>query len=99
MRMINRSHRYDINRTRPRRDYEYKKSKICLSVMMVMCNIQHLSNIWSWIHEKNKQHWDWVEKCIVYKNTCISVYMITTLHYLHCATYFDKLKWEAVSQI
>ena len=23
---------------------------------------QHLSNIWSPIHEKNKQHWDWVEK-------------------------------------
>ena len=43
--MINRSHRYDINRTRPRRDYEYKKYKMCLSVMMVMCNKQHLSNI------------------------------------------------------
>ena len=24
--------------------------------MMFMCNKQHLSNIWSWIHEKVKQH-------------------------------------------
>ena len=63
---------------------------------MVMCNKQHLSNTWSWIHEKNKQHWDWIEKCIVYKKTYISVYMITTLILVHGATYFDKLKWEAV---
>ena len=28
---------------------------------------QHLSNIWSSIHEKGKQHWDGVEKNAVYK--------------------------------
>ena len=30
--------------------------------MIIMCNTQHLSNIWSWIYEKVKQHWGWVEK-------------------------------------
>ena len=43
--MINRSHIYDINRTRPRCGYRYTKCKVCLSMMMVMCNKQHLSNI------------------------------------------------------
>ena len=36
--------------------------KMCLSMMMVMCNKQHLSNIWSWIYGQVKQHWGWVEK-------------------------------------
>ena len=30
--------------------------------MMVICIKQHLSNIWSSIYEKIKQHWGWVEK-------------------------------------
>ena len=29
MKLRNRSHRYDINRTRPRRGYEYVKYKKC----------------------------------------------------------------------
>ena len=45
MKMNNRSLRYDINRTRSRHGYEYTKCKMCLSMMMVMCNKQHLSNI------------------------------------------------------
>ena len=71
MKMINRSHRYDIHRTRPRRGYKCTKYKMCLSMMMVRCNKQHLSNIWRWIHKKKpttmnkqtkKKHWGWVEK-------------------------------------
>ena len=27
---------------------------------------QHLSNIWSWIHEEVKQHWGWVEKRVAF---------------------------------
>ena len=34
---------------------------------MVRCIKQHLSNIWSSIHEKVKQHWGWVEKSDAYK--------------------------------
>ena len=45
MKMKNRSHRFDINITKPRYGYEYPKCKMCLGMMMVMCNKQHLSNI------------------------------------------------------
>ena len=34
LKMKRRSHRYDINRPRPRHGYEYTKYKICLSIMM-----------------------------------------------------------------
>ena len=34
---------------------------------MVICIEQRLSNIWSSIYEKVKQHWGWVEKSVVYK--------------------------------
>ena len=44
--MKNRSYRQDINRTNPRHGYEkYTKYKMCFSMMMVMCNKQHLTNI------------------------------------------------------
>ena len=62
MKMINRSHKCDINRTRARHGYKYTKYKIGLSMVMVMCNKQHLSNIWNWIHEQNEQYAGWVEK-------------------------------------
>ena len=35
--------------------------------MMLICIKQHISNIWSSIHKKVKQHWGWVEKNIAYK--------------------------------
>ena len=56
MEMKNRSHRYDINRPRSRNEHKYSKYKKCLHVMMLKCIKQHLSNIWSSIHEKVKQH-------------------------------------------
>ena len=42
--MKNRSHRYDINRLRPRRGQKYTKYKICLNMMKVTCIKQHQSN-------------------------------------------------------
>ena len=42
--MKNSSHRCDTNRTRSRHGYRYTKYKMCLSMMMFMCNKQHLSN-------------------------------------------------------
>ena len=42
LKMRNGSHRYDIDRTKPRYRHKYTIYKICLS----MCNKQHLSNIW-----------------------------------------------------
>ena len=50
----NRSHRYGINRPRPRHESKYTKYKMCLSIMMAICIKQHLSNSWSPIHEKVK---------------------------------------------
>ena len=63
------SHRYNINRTRSRHGHKCAKHKICLSMMMLVCIKQHLSNIWSWIHGKVNQHWGWVEeKCFLTKS-------------------------------
>ena len=56
LKMKNRSHRYDIKRPRPRHGHKYTKYKMCLSLMMVTCIKQHLSNILSSVHEKTKQH-------------------------------------------
>ena len=44
---------------------------MCLGVMMVVSMKQHLSNIWSSIHEEVKQHWNWVNKMVAYKKACI----------------------------
>ena len=41
----NKSHRYDINRTKPRLGYEYTKYKMCLIRVMIICHNQHLTNI------------------------------------------------------
>ena len=50
--MKNWTHRYDINWPRPNHGHKYTKYKMCLSIMMATCIKQHLSNIWSSIHEK-----------------------------------------------
>ena len=39
----------------------------CLTIIMLICIKQHLSNIWSLIHKKVKQHACWVEKSVAYK--------------------------------
>ena len=31
--------------------------------------VQQVSNIWSAIHEKVKQHWSWVEKSVAYEKS------------------------------
>ena len=46
---------YDLNRPRPRHGQKHTKYKICLSIMMIICIKQHISSIWSSIHEKVKQ--------------------------------------------
>ena len=66
LRVKNRSHRHDINRLSTRHGHKYTKYKMCLSIVMVVCINQHLSNIWSSIYEKVKQHWGWIEKSVAY---------------------------------
>ena len=61
--MKNRSYRYNVNRPRSRHGHKYSTYKKCLTVMiMLTCIKQQLTNIWSSIHEKVKQHWGWDEK-------------------------------------
>ena len=55
IKMKNRAHRYDINRPRSSHAHIYSKYKKCLTMMMLICIKQHLSNIWSSVHEKVKQ--------------------------------------------
>ena len=62
MKMKKRSHRYDINRPRSRHGHKYSTYKNYLITIMLICIKQQLSNIWSSIHEKVKQHWGWVGK-------------------------------------
>ena len=40
--MKNRSHRYDINRSRPRDENKYANHKMCLSMYVLSNNKQHL---------------------------------------------------------
>ena len=62
IKMKNRSYRYDMNGPRSRHGHKYSKYQKCLSMMLLICIKQHLTNIWSSIHEKVKQHSGWVEK-------------------------------------
>ena len=45
MKKKNRSHRYDTNRPRSRHGHKYSKYKTCLSMIMLICIKQHISNI------------------------------------------------------
>ena len=45
LKMKNRSHRYDVNRPRPKHGHKYTIYKICLIIMMLTFIKQHLSNI------------------------------------------------------
>ena len=69
MNMKNMSQRYDINRHRSRHWHKYTISKMCHSMIILICIKQHPSNIWSWIPKKDKQNWGWVEKSFAYKYT------------------------------
>ena len=46
-------------------------------MMMIICIKQPLSNIWSSVHEKVKQHWGWVENNVAYKKNVYLFVLIT----------------------
>ena len=73
-----RSHRYNIERPRPRHGHKYTKYKMCLSIMMVLCIKQHLSNIWSWIHKKLRNtDASLKKKALLIKKSVYYVYLTT----------------------
>ena len=49
--MKNRSHRFHINRPRSRHRHKYSKYEVCLTMIMLTCIKQHVSDIWSSVHE------------------------------------------------
>ena len=44
LKMKNKSYKYNINRLKPRDGHKYTKYKVSLSIMMVICIKQHVSN-------------------------------------------------------
>ena len=58
--------RYDINLPRSSHQQKYSKYKKCHSKMMLICIKQQLSNIWSSIYEKVREH-----GCLVKKEHCL----------------------------
>ena len=56
LKIKNRWQGYDINWPKPRHWHEYTKYKMCLSIMIVICIKQHLSNMISSIQDKVNQH-------------------------------------------
>ena len=58
IKMKNKSNRYDINRPRSGHGHKYSKYKKFLNMMMLICIMQHLSNIWSSTHEKPRLSWE-----------------------------------------
>ena len=50
--MKNRWNRQDINRPRPRHRQTHTIYKMYLNMMLVICIKEHLSIVWSTIHEK-----------------------------------------------
>ena len=81
MKIKKRSHRSDINR--PRHGHKYSRYKKCLTMMILICVKQHVSNIWSSIYENVKQHWGWVEKSGAYKKR----------RAIYKTSYFDICSW------
>ena len=66
-RIKNKSPRYSLHRPGCMiHGHKYSKYKKCLSMIMLICIKQHLSNIRSSIYKKVKTHWDLVEK-----NLCV----------------------------
>ena len=63
----NRSHRYDINSHRSRHGHECSKYKKCLTMVMLVCIKQHLSNIEAQFMVKLSNTEAELKKSVVYK--------------------------------
>ena len=66
LKMRNRSHRYDINRPRPRHEHKYTIYKMCLSIMMTI-----FEALWK---SKATLRLSW-KKALLIKKACISVFV------------------------
>ena len=66
----NKSHRYDINRPRSSHGHKYSKYKKCLTMIMLICIKQHLSNE-AELMEKLTNAETELKKTLLIKKTCI----------------------------
>ena len=86
-----------INRPRTRHEHEYSKYRKFLSMTMLIYIKQHLSDIWSWIHKKVKQHWGWIEKkrCLYKKKKCVTFFHFHLSHWHYDSTmkYDSRRTW------
>ena len=86
------SRNYGINRPRYRHRHKYSKYMKRLSMIMLICIKQHLSNNWSSVYENVNQYWAWVEKLVLIKKACSQVTMLSIVghaymfdnHYMTC---------------
>ena len=65
----NRSHRYDINRPKSTHGHKYSKYKRCLSMMMLLCIKQHLSNFEADFTKKLSNTKAELRKSVAYKRS------------------------------
>ena len=73
MKMKNRSHKYDINGPRPRHEHKHSTYKKCLTMMMLICIKQHLSNLSISIQEMLSNAEAELKKSLAYKKSvCIA---------------------------
>ena len=68
--MKNRSHRYDINRPRPRHVHVYSKYKMCLSIMMVISLSNTSATVAAQFMKKLSNTEAELRKSFAYKKTC-----------------------------
>ena len=61
-------HRYDINRPRWGHGHRYSRYRKSLAMIMLTCIKKHLSNIWSWIHEKVNTEAE-LKNCVAYRKS------------------------------
>ena len=79
MKTKTRLHGYDKNRPKSRHGDKYSKYRRCLSIVMLICIKQHLSNIWSSIIKKLSNTEDELKKNVAYKKTCSAHGYLLTL--------------------
>ena len=103
MKMKNKLHRYDKNKSESRQGHKYSKYKKCVSMMMLLCIKQHLSNIWSSIYEKLSKTEAELKKSVAYtkkartalKSSCIASKINSSLLFSSCSklnlTLFNSL--------
>ena len=90
LKVESRSHRYDTDRSSHRHRQIYANNKMSRDSLGI-CIKQHLSNIWNSIHEKVKQHWDWVEKSISYKKACNLLVLVPLKLFQVCFSFIYRI--------